>query len=582
MADKEETILLHFDIDEQPAVQSIKDLRQANSQLRAERDKVNISTKEGQELVQKLNVAIDKNNKVIKDNSSALEKQRQNVGNYSKSIQEAAGNLNIMGTNVGQLGSKLTTFLNPATAAVGVVTALGAAYANSTAGAKDLEFVQGQLSATTTILTNAFADMITSAEDGEGALTKLFNGLLESFGPAGVALSQTTKALTLAQKAIEDLARAEIEARGNVAERLGENQELLTEINAEQTTLNRKLELADFIESNILKNGEELKTIKQQQLESAEAILAADSANEEKSRNVIVLGRELKKIQLDEDKKLKGIRVLRDNILSIEQKRVQTARDQDTLDKERARNAEREAQRAKDRAQTDAGLNTGLGNVPPAVITAQQIATATAKSEEDIRNEVAKTTQFQKEQLKERLDFATTILSQVTGLFQENTIAYKVLAATDAVVNTYKAANLALGSFPPPLSFALAAASIATGLANVTKLNAAAGGGDFVTTKPTLLMVGDNPGGRERVTVEPLSGKGQTRVNPRSGLLQMAGGGSLTVNDGGFVANSNSLQSQQSLIMANAIKNLPAPVVGVVEITKMQNRVSAKEKVTRQ
>src|SRR3546814_5875806 len=55
-------------------------------------------SKEGQELVQKLNVSIDKNNKLIKDNSSALEKQRQNVGNYSKSIEEAAGNLNIMGT----------------------------------------------------------------------------------------------------------------------------------------------------------------------------------------------------------------------------------------------------------------------------------------------------------------------------------------------------------------------------------------------------------------------------------------------------------------------------------------------------
>ena len=125
----EEDVILHFDIDEQPAVNSIKDLRAANKQLREERDKVNISTKTGQDAVQKLNAQIDKNNKLIKDNSSALEKQRQNVGNYSKSIQEAAGELNIMGTNVGALGTKLASFVNPATAAVGIVTALGSAYA---------------------------------------------------------------------------------------------------------------------------------------------------------------------------------------------------------------------------------------------------------------------------------------------------------------------------------------------------------------------------------------------------------------------------------------------------------------------
>jgi hypothetical protein len=52
----------------------------------------------------------------------------------------------------------------------------------------------------------------------------------------------------------------------------------------------------------------------------------------------------------------------------------------------------------------------------------------------------------------------------------------------------------------------------------------AAGGGDFITSGPALLMVGDNPGGRERVTVEPLSGRGVTRVNPGSGLVRAAGG----------------------------------------------------------
>lgn len=52
---------------------------------------------------------------------------------------------------------------------------------------------------------------------------------------------------------------------------------------------------------------------------------------------------------------------------------------------------------------------------------------------------------------------------------------------------------------------------------------AAAGGGTFVTSGPTNLTVGDNPGGAELVSVIPLSGRGVTRVNGRG--IAMAGGG---------------------------------------------------------
>lgn len=56
-----------------------------------------------------------------------------------------------------------------------------------------------------------------------------------------------------------------------------------------------------------------------------------------------------------------------------------------------------------------------------------------------------------------------------------------------------------------------------------------AGGGDFVTNGPTTITVGDNPGGREFVSVIPLSGTGTTR--PVAGGYAMAGGG--TVDAGG-------------------------------------------------
>jgi hypothetical protein len=52
-----------------------------------------------------------------------------------------------------------------------------------------------------------------------------------------------------------------------------------------------------------------------------------------------------------------------------------------------------------------------------------------------------------------------------------------------------------------------------------------AGGGVFMTSGPTHLTVGDNPGGQELVTVTPISGTGTTRVNGQA--VHMAGGGSL-------------------------------------------------------
>lgn len=51
----------------------------------------------------------------------------------------------------------------------------------------------------------------------------------------------------------------------------------------------------------------------------------------------------------------------------------------------------------------------------------------------------------------------------------------------------------------------------------------AAGGARFVTEGPTSLIVGDNPGGRELVTVTPLSGRGQTRYS--GNVIALAGGG---------------------------------------------------------
>jgi hypothetical protein len=57
------------------------------------------------------------------------------------------------------------------------------------------------------------------------------------------------------------------------------------------------------------------------------------------------------------------------------------------------------------------------------------------------------------------------------------------------------------------LGFVTGAAIAAQGAAQLAQIDAQkfAKGGDFVTAGPQMIMVGDNPGGRERVQVTPMS-----------------------------------------------------------------------------
>lgn len=88
MADQKETIILDFQVDTKEAVVSIENLTKANKELREERKKIDTSTTEGQARIKEINAQLDKNTEVIKNNVSALEKQKINIGNYSGALDK--------------------------------------------------------------------------------------------------------------------------------------------------------------------------------------------------------------------------------------------------------------------------------------------------------------------------------------------------------------------------------------------------------------------------------------------------------------------------------------------------------------
>jgi len=96
---------------------------------------------------------------------------------------------------------------------------------------------------------------------------------------------------------------------------------------------------------------------------------------------------------------------------------------------------------------------------------------------------------------------------------------YKTAAIAESMVSTVTSAQKAyenvmrysgfLGPAAMPLAIAAASAATLSGMARVKMIEAQkfALGGDFITSGPQMIMVGDNPGGRERVSVEPLSSR---------------------------------------------------------------------------
>jgi hypothetical protein len=188
-----------------------------------------------------------------------------------------------------------------------------------------------------------------------------------------------------------------------------------------------------------------------------------------------------------------------------------------------------------------------------------------------------------------------SVIGELASAAEQGSDLQKALALTNVAINLGTAIgnltatstaptpdNLLTGGISGFIKYAAGLAQIIGAITSARNIigGAAAGGGDFMTNGPTMLLVGDNPGGRERVTVEPISGKGQTTINPNSGLVAMAGGGSLTTSGyGGFAERNSGLKTMIDYnLLAKAIQKNPAPIIQISELNKKQ---SSLEKVNK-
>lgn len=550
-------------------------IRQRISQLVKEYDNLNRSTDVGIKKADQLEKELAQLNAQLNKGDKAAGLFKNQIGNYPAQFGEAAKSINIAGTSVGGLTSQFSSFLNPAGAALGIVSGLVSAYASSTRGAKDLEFAQNQLSAAFKLANNELAEFISGEKDGEGIASQFTTELIRRFAGESVAAISAISAANIEK--LEDLERKEIEVRGNISDRIEQNQEQLEFIADEQNSINSRLAATDVIEKNLVQNKKDILSVLNEQLSALEIQLALDRENEALETLVLQKKREIAKESANTEKQLTRNNKLQDDLNAKLAKelelRRQKAADEQTLFEFDVREANAPGiSLAQEQAQ-------GSELADPAILASQarqkqaiEELKTVELTEEQKRENLRITTAIREELARQELAIIENVAGRAAGLFKENTIAFKVLASAQAVISTYAGAARALTDYAAPYSYIVAGLTIAEGLAAVAKINNV----EFAEGGWT------GPGNKYDVAgvvhadeyVVPKSVNNNPAAQPHIKALEGMRKG---YADGGYVANSNTQPVQNSLIMANALKNMPPVYASWTEGREVGRKLEFKE-----
>jgi uncharacterized protein YoxC len=633
MADLEKTVLLEFEIDQSSALADQEKLKKSIVELKNEQKELQKAYNQGLVSVDKYakeTVRLDNNlkrsqstyntvqksitgvktqmDKLIDSNKSiakSFDDTSKKIGNaqgkvtnisqtftnFSQNLSQSTSQINVAGVSMGDLTSKFASFLNPGTAAVGILTGLAVAYSRSTLGAKDLALAQSQLSSATTILTNRFAEAISQGEEDIGIMTKFTTALTQGFLGADVAFASL--GIAKIGEELEDLAREETKIRTENNERLEENAELLSKIQEEQSTFNEKIGASYAIETNLKKNRDELVQILEQQLALIEAQLRADKDNEDLQTLVLDKNREILKVKSDIERKIQAQIRLEDNLRAAEAKRLEQ--------EAAARRAEANANR-RGRATGDVTGPASLESISEDLQSVAQNRDAVGelfaskykdilKYNEDFNKEMEAQNErglkVHREIERAKLQATADVLGAASQLADEGTAAQKVLALTSIGIDTAEAiaALTAASEANPANAFTFGAAGVAQFAAGIVRIiTNIASAKEYLTGFAHGGYTGDGgkyePAGivHRGEYVAPQHIVRSPAAAPHIAALE--GMRTKGYADGGFVANKNMELGIQSQMMAKAIENLGPFYVSWTEGQKTGKQVRWKEKVS--
>lgn len=566
-------------------------LKNQVSTLTKEYDNLNRSTEAGAKRAQQLEKELKDLNAEITKSSKSAGLFKDQIGNYPDQfakigggIAKATDEIQPFGQSVSGASASLAKFASPAGIAIGLLTGMATLYANSAAGAKDLEFASNQLSAATSILSNRFAELVTSADtpEGEGFFSTLTTAALAYFD---VSLAVEARIKAQAQATIKNLevSRAlaagfakDDERRAELARRMRDD---------EDKSLEERLAQTDKID----------KAFAQSQARTTAVIQAQIAAVKEANKNWKLIPEVLLRIsQLEgeiKDKeeeitgKLTENDTARRNILKL----IQEQRD---LEKGLA-NADK---RLLDFAPESAGKlqqRTGADFLKDSKSQELKITTDFNKLILDENKKLYEQDLIFKKrsaQAKEAVDRAqlqtlAVGLDAASSLFDQASAQFRILATAQTLISTYLSAQRAFESqagipiVGPELGALAAAQAIISGLARVAAIN----GVQFAEGGYTGAGSKWQPAGivHKGEYVAPQTVVNSPAAKPHIAALEGMRTGRSTYADGGFVTGEMISPYQQAMITANAIKNMPAPVVGVREFNRVANRVQVREQISK-
>lgn len=593
-------------------------LRVKIGQLNKEYNSINQSTAEGQKRAKALAAELKNLNKQLNKGSQDAGQFKDNIGNYTSALQGLqvpVGNqikqVKDYIAGIGDATKGLGLFGAAAVGTTAVVAALGAAYAASAEGARDLQRTQDLLAATTSILANAVGDFVGTTEEGQGLFSTFLQTALLMFDAqlGATAIAKANAADLLRQLEISE---AFAQAAAKDSERRAENARRIRD--DESKDLQERLDQTKVIEAELSASAQRSIVV----LNARKQAIIDSTTGYEKSREAQLQVAQIDAEIADKEEEING--KLTENVtarrniaklikeaaeleagVAAANKRINTGPGVfSPVDK-----------RSVSQAVLDAKSTADLGVEGQALIeqqTQENIAKAMAdgfqvqlnltekfnadlnkfnsdarkQDVEDKKRSVALKKELDHEQEMAdlaALDAYASIVASAGQLYGQQSAGYKILASASTLISTYTAAQKqfeALSEFPP-LAYAAAAAAIAQGLANVAAINGvqfAEGGWTGPGSKYTVAGVVHAD---EYVVPKNINNSAAAQPHIKA-LETMRTRG---YADGGFVTNETISASQQALIFTNALRNLPPAELSVKEVTTIQNRIAARENISR-
>lgn len=546
-------------------------MRQRVADLNKEYNNLNLTTAKGAKEADRITKELAQLNNELNKGSKAAGQFKDNIGNYPDSLSKATDEIKPFGVSVEGATSSMTKFLTPAGAAVGVLTGLAAAYAASSTGAKDLAFSSDLLSSATSSLLEQFGSLAGDGEGGTGIFSKFVGALLYQINPS---LATTAIVAAQAKEALRELeieaARAQgfaklFEKAAEDARRLRDNEELLLE---------QRLAGANAVEQNLLANQTVRINVLNQEIDA----IKAANANWQ-NQNAIVLQIEQKRAETrDIEEEING--KLTENFTA----RTKILEQMDALF-----NAEMRLQTRQVRGQagdplqgafeTELQVNSDIQDR----ITAQ-LEEASMERIRIKRREAEARIALEEFVQEEELAIIGSFAGVIASMFDQQSEEFKAFATFETLLSTYATAQKAYAAAfnpatvaSPGLGVAYAALAVAQGLARVAQINGvqfAEGGytGDGGKYEPAGIVHRGEYVAPKHIVNSPAA---QPHISALEGM-RLRG-----YADGGFVTNQSISATQQAMITANAIKNMPRPVVSWAEGRRVGQRVEWREQVAK-